>query len=53
MAKKTEVTYSKNFNKVKKYYDEGKWTKEMVHNAVVKNWITAEEFKIIVGEDYE
>lgn len=43
---------SPKFNKVKKYYDAGLWTLEMVKNAVVKEWITAEEFKEITGEDY-
>lgn len=47
------MTRSKNFEKVKKYYDDGKWTLAMVRNAVVKNWITAEEFKEITGEDYD
>lgn len=47
------MTHSKNFEKVKKYYDDGKWTLAMVRNAVVKNWITAEEFKEITGEDYD
>ena len=44
---------SKYFNKVKRYYDNGLWTEAMVRNAVVKNWITAEEFEEIVGHPYE
>lgn len=44
---------SKKFAKVKKYYDEGLWSKRQVHDAVVKGWITAEEFEQIVGEPYE
>lgn len=44
---------SKKFNLVKKYYDEGFWTKEMVHNAVIKGWITEEEYYEIAGEEYE
>lgn len=43
---------SKKFNIVKKYYDEGLWNIEMVRNAVAKGWITAEEFKLITGEEY-
>jgi len=43
---------SKNFEKVKRYYDEGKWTKEQVWNAVGK-WITEEEYYLIVGENDE
>lgn len=44
---------SKKFAKVKRYYDEGLWSKAMVANAVVKGWITAEEYEIITGESYE
>lgn len=44
---------SKKFAKVKRYYDEGLWSKAMVANAVVKGWITAEEYEIITGEPYE
>ncbi|MBQ7924906.1 MAG: XkdX family protein [Lachnospiraceae bacterium] len=43
--------HSKNFEKVKKYYDSGRWTLAMVRNAVGK-WITEEEFKEITREDY-
>ena len=45
--------HSKNYEKVKKYYDDGKWSKKWVYNAVNKGWITEEEYKEIVGEDYE
>jgi len=44
---------SKKFKIVKDAYDRGSWTKAMVANAVVKNWITAEEYEIITGEVYE
>lgn len=44
---------SPKFNKVKKYYDQGLWNLTMVRNAVVKGWITAEEFELITGEPYE
>lgn len=43
---------SKKFNLVKSYYDKGMWNKEMVRNAVVKEWITAEEYELITGEKY-
>lgn len=46
-------THSPKFNKVKNYYDKGLWNKKMVHDAVVKGWITAEEYEEIVGEPYE
>jgi len=41
------------FEKVKLYYEKGLWDKSRVRNAVVKGWITAEEYEIIVGEPYE
>lgn len=44
---------SPKFNKVKNYYEKGLWNKVMVGNAVVKNWITAEEYEMIVGEPYQ
>lgn len=44
---------SKMFNKIKTYYEKGFWTKKMVGDAVGKNKITEEEYKIITGDDYE
>lgn len=44
---------SAKYDKVKNYYDSGLWNLTMVKNAVVKGWITAEEFKEIIGQDYE
>lgn len=46
------MEHSKNYNKVKKYYDSGLWTINMVKNAVVKGWITKEEYKEITGSKY-
>ena len=43
---------SKNFEKVKKFYENGIWNKQRVYNAVEK-WITKEESKEITGEDYD
>lgn len=43
--------HSKNFYKVKGYYDNGKWTKKMVYNVVGK-WITTDEYFEITGEEY-
>ena len=40
------------YNVVKRYYDLGYWTIQMVRNAVVKGWITPEQYKQITGEDY-
>jgi len=42
---------SKNYEKVKKYYDTGVWNQARVYNAVGK-WITQEEYKEITGEEY-
>ena len=47
------MEHSPNYNKVKKWYDSGRWTKEMVHNAVTEGWITPEEYEEITGEPYE
>lgn len=41
------------YEKVKKYYTLGLWNTERVRNAVVKKWITKEEFEEITGEEYE
>lgn len=43
---------SKKFKTVKNFYDRGLWSKKRVHDAVVKSWITAEEYKEIIGEEY-
>ena len=42
---------SKNFKKVKNYYDKGLWSEARVYEAVGK-WITAEEYEEIVGKPY-
>ena len=44
---------SAKFEKVKNYYDNGLWSKTKVKNAVVHNWITAEEYELITGEPYK
>lgn len=38
------------FEKIKKWYKQGLWTSEMVHNAVIKNIITEEQEKEILKE---
>lgn len=43
---------SKKYELVKEYYDNGLWNLTRVKNAVVKGWITAEEFKTITGQPY-
>lgn len=47
------MEHSKNYSKVKKFYRNKLWSVTRVRNAVIKNWITPEEFKEITGEDYE
>lgn len=51
MAKKV-AEHSKKFEKVKNFYDWGCWSKAMVKNAVVKGWITSDEYEEITGEKY-
>ena len=51
------MEHSKNYEKVRKYYHtivNGKrlWTIGMVRQAVVKGWITEDEFYEITGEVY-
>ena len=41
------------FEKVKTYYDRGLWNIERVRNAVIKKWITENEFKEITGEVFK
>lgn len=43
--------HSKNFEKVKYYYDHNLWDETRVRNVIGK-WITPEEFKEITGKDY-
>ena len=40
------------FEKIKKYYQDGLWTKAMVRNAVVKSKITAQQYYEITSEIY-
>jgi len=40
------------FKKIKKWYEQGLWTKEMVAQAVEKGVITAEQYEEIVGEPH-
>lgn len=45
-------THSKNFNKVKYFYEEKLWNKIRVYN-VVNKWITEHEYEEITKEKYE
>lgn len=40
---------SKNFVKVKNYYDKGLWKEARVKEAAAKGWITEEESNTILG----
>ena len=44
---------SKMYEKVKKYYDTGLWSEERVRNMVIKGIITEEEYKDIIGNEYQ
>ncbi len=38
------------YDKIKRWYDGGAWTKDMVHQAYEKGLLTAEEYEDITGE---
>lgn len=44
--------HSERFLLVKGYYDGGFWQKNAIKNAVILEWITAEEYFEITGEVY-
>lgn len=48
------MEHSKNFTKVKRFYDMKLWSEERVRNAVTATpaWITKAEFKEITGKDF-
>lgn len=48
-----KTTHSKNFELVKGFYDDGRWSITRVRNAVIKGWITEAEYEEITGYDYE
>ena len=41
---------SKNFEKIKKYYDNGLWNEVRVRNMVVKGVLTENEYFAVVGK---
>ena len=45
------MAQSKNFEKVKTYFDRGMWSEARVRAAVGK-WITPEEYREITGTEY-
>ena len=44
------MEHSPKFYKVKGYYDSGDWKEPRVREAVVKGWITEEEYREIIGD---
>ncbi|MCR4618777.1 MAG: XkdX family protein [Lachnospiraceae bacterium] len=44
--------YSEHYELVKSYYCRKLWSIERVKKAVVKGWITKEEYKEITGNEY-
>lgn len=44
---------SKDFEKIKQYYDSGLWSIDRVKNMVIKGFITANEYYEITGQEYE
>lgn len=36
--------------KIKRWYEQGLWTAQMVRNAVIKGKLTEDEYREIVGE---
>lgn len=48
-----ENAHSRNYEKVKGYYDGGYWNEARVKNAVAKGWITEDEYETITGDSYD
>lgn len=46
------MKHSKNYNKVKTWYDMKMWNEIRIRNAVKMGWITEVEFVEIVGKEY-
>lgn len=46
------MEHSKNYQKVKRYYDMKMWDEARVRNAVKMGWITEAEFQEITGKKY-
>lgn len=48
------MEHSKNFTKIKRFYNMKLWSEEFVRNAVTADpaWITEAEFKEITGKDF-
>lgn len=46
------MQHSQKYDLVKKYYRQHLWNEAQTRNAVVKGWITPEEFEEITGKLY-
>ncbi len=46
------LEHSKNFEKVRKYFEENFWNENRIHLAVGR-WITEEEYEEITGKAYQ
>lgn len=44
--------HSEKYEMVRRFYKTRMWNEIQVKNAVVKGWITEEEFEEITGNDY-
>lgn len=51
-ARRKRMEHSKNFEKYKRYYEEGFWSKKKLQNITEKGAITPEEYEEITGEPY-
>ena len=47
------MEHSAKYEEVLRFYRSRLWSERMTRNAVVKGWITAEEFEEITGKVYE
>lgn len=47
------MDHSKNYEKVKHWYDMKMWDEVRVRNAVYTGWIREDEFQKITGKDYQ
>lgn len=47
------MNHNKNYDKVKSFYGKKLWDETRVRNAVVKGWITEEEFAEITRISYK
>lgn len=53
MAESKKTEHSRNYEKVKGYYDGGYWNETRLKNAVTKGWITENEYTEITGNHYD